>query len=250
MIAVLSPAKTLDYASPLPPLSATQPRLAADAEKLAHAAAKLSARKLGDLMHISDKLAKLNVDRFREFDGAPERPAIHAFAGDVYTGFEVKSLGADAIDYAQDHLRILSGLYGLLRPLDAIRPYRLEMGTRWAPGRAKTLYDHWKGRVADLLAADVADEGSGVVVNLASQEYWGAIAGKLPADIRVLDIDFREPGPDGPRFVSFNAKRARGMMARWICEDRIDSVEGLTAFSTDGYAFAGQEGDSLRFMRA
>ncbi len=249
MIAVISPAKTLDYASAFPPVAPTVPRFAADADALARAAAKLSKRRLGDLMHISDKLAALNVDRFRGFDAAHERPAIHAFAGDVYTGFEVGSLDGDAIGYAQGHLRILSGLYGLLRPLDAIRPYRLEMGTRWAPGRAKDLYGYWKTRVADLLATDVADEGSGVVVNLASQEYWGAVAGKLPPTVTVVDIDFRESGPDGPRFVSFNAKRARGMAARWICEERIEGIDALRGFDSDGYRFAGQEGATLRFLR-
>jgi hypothetical protein len=245
MIAVLSPAKTLDYASPFPSLACTQPRLADDAVKLAHAAAKLTAPKLAALMHISPKLAKLNVDRFRGFDDAPERPAIRAFAGDVYTGFGAKSLNDDALTYAQDHVRILSGLYGLLRPFDMMRPYRLEMGTKWAPGRAKDLYAYWGARVAALLAEDAGDD---VIVNLASQEYWGAVAGKLHGD--VVEIDFREEGPDGPRFVSFNAKRARGMMARWICEHRVDSVAELEGFDSDGYRFAGREGATLRFLRA
>ena len=247
MIAVISPAKTLDYASALPALAPTRPRLAEHADRLAQAAAKLTAPKLAGLMHISPKLAKLNVDRFRGWDEAPERPAIHAFAGDVYTGFEVKSLDEEARTYAQDHLRILSGLYGLLRPHDAIKPYRLEMGTRWAPGRAKDLYGYWGTRVAALLAEDA--DGT-TIVNLASQEYWGAVAGKLPPQVEVVDIDFREPGPDGPRFVSFNAKRARGMMARWICEHRVDTVDGLASFDSDGYRFAGREGATLRFLRA
>lgn len=248
MILTLSPAKTLDYKTAFRDVP-TRPRLEAEATTLATAAAKLSANRLRDLMHISEPLAKLNVDRFRAFADAPERPAIRAFAGDVYTGFEARSLDDDAIRYAQDHVRILSGLYGLLRPLDAMRPYRLEMGTRWAPGRPKDLYGWWKDRIADLLAADVAAEGSGLIVNLASQEYWRAVEGKLPADIRVLTIDFREDGPDGPRFVSFNAKRARGMMARWICEERIDSPQALEGFASDGYRFAGAEGDTLRFVR-
>lgn len=162
------------------------------------------------------------------------------------------TLDAAAIDFAQDHLRILSGLYGLLRPLDAMRPYRLEMGTRWAPGSAKTLYDWWQGRIAELLAEDVAAEGSGVVLNLASQEYWKAVAGKLPESIRVIDVDFREPGPNGPRFLSFHAKRARGMMARWMCEHRITEVEAMRGFDSDGYRFDPQESSDTRwrFTRA
>jgi cytoplasmic iron level regulating protein YaaA (DUF328/UPF0246 family) len=253
MIAVLSPAKSLDYESPVPAASTPSvPRLSSAADTLAKGAAKLGAAKLASLMHISPKLAELNAGRFRDFAEAPERPAIHAFAGDVYTGFEVATLDAPAIDFAQDHLRILSGLYGLLRPLDAMRPYRLEMGTRWAPGAAKTLYDWWKDRIADLLADDVEREGSGVILNLASQEYWRAVAGKLPDTIRVIEVDFREPGPDGPRFVSFHAKRARGMVARWMCEHRVTEVEAMRGFDSDGYRFDAAESSDTRwrFTRA
>lgn len=251
MIAILSPAKTLDYASPLPPVAVTEPRFGADATVLAKAAGRLGKKRLADLMHISDKLAKLNIERFTAFESQPERPALFAFAGDVYIGFEAKSLDAPAIDFAQNHVRMLSGLYGLLRPLDAMRPYRLEMGTRWAP-RRKSLYSYWGSRIADTLAADVAAEGSGVVLNLASQEYWAAVAGKLPRDIRVIEVDFREPGPDGPRFVSFNSKRARGMMARWLCEHRITDVEAIKGFDSDGYRFDADasEGDRWQFTRA
>lgn len=251
MIAILSPAKTLDYASPLPAITPTEPRFGADAAVLAKAAGRLGKKRLGDLMDISDKLAKLNIERFTTFDTQPERPALFAFAGDVYTGFEAKTLDAPAIDFAQDHVRMLSGLYGLLRPLDAMRPYRLEMGTRWAP-RRKSLYSYWGTRIADAVADDVAAEGSGVVLNLASQEYWAAVAGKLPRDIRVIDVDFREPGPDGPRFISFNAKRARGMMARWLCEHRITDIEAMKGFDSDGHRFDADasEGDRWRFTRA
>lgn len=253
MIAVLSPAKSLDYDTPVPSASTpTAPRLEKEAATLAKGAARLGADRLATLMHISPKLAELNAERFRSFADAPKRPAIHAFAGDVYTGFEVASLDAEAIDFAQDHLRILSGLYGLLRPLDAMRPYRLEMGTRWAPGGATTLYDWWKERIAALLAKDVAAEGSGAVLNLASQEYWKAVAGKLPAAIRVIDVDFREPGPDGPRFVSFHAKRARGTMARWMCEHRVTDLDAMRGFDSDGYRFDAAESSDTRwrFVRA
>ena len=250
MIATLSPAKTLDYQTPLPALTPTRPRFADEAATLAKAASHLSQKKLAALMKISPALAKLNADRFRDFATAPERPALFAFAGDVYTGMEATTLDAPAIDYAQDHVRMLSGLYGLLRPLDAMRPYRLEMGTHWAPRRTR-LTDWWGDRIADLLAADVEEEGSGVVLNLASQEYWASVAGKLPAAVRIVDVDFREPGPDGPRFVSFHAKKARGMMARYLVEHRIDRIDGMKAFDTDGYAFDADAStdDRWQFMR-
>ena len=250
MIATLSPAKTLDYQTPPPALTPTRPRFADEAATLAKAASHLSQKKLAALMKISPALAKLNADRFRNFATAPERPALFAFAGDVYTGMEATTLDAPAIDYAQDHVRMLSGLYGLLRPLDAMRPYRLEMGTHWAPRRTR-LTDWWGDRIADLLAADVEEEGSGVVLNLASQEYWASVAGKLPSAIRIVDVDFREPGPDGPRFVSFHAKKARGMMARYLVEHRIDRIEGMKAFDTDGYAFDADAStdDRWQFMR-
>lgn len=247
MLAVISPAKSLDYKRPFPPIAATRPEFEADAASLAGAAAKLSANKLQSLMAISDKLARLNVDRFRGFDAAPSRPAIHAFAGDVYMGFEVKSLDEEALRFAQDHLRILSGLYGLLRPLDEIRPYRLEMGTRWAPGRAKSLYAWWGDRIAQRLERDVEESGSRTLVNLASKEYWHAVEGKLGSDVRVIEIDFREPGPDGLRFNTFAAKRARGMMARYICEHRLSDPEGLKSFDSDGYAYDPDTSDAHRW---
>lgn len=250
MIAILSPAKTLDYDTPLPPVTPTRPRFEDDAVKLAGSASHLSQKKLAELMKISKPLAKLNADRFAGFVDQPERPAVYAFAGDVYTGLEARTLDEAGVAFAQDHVRMLSGLYGLLRPLDAMRPYRLEMGTRWAP-RRKSLYDYWDGRIAGLLADDLAEEGSGVVLNLASQEYWHAVDGRLPEGVRVIDVDFREPGPRGPRFVSFNAKRARGMMARWLCEHRVTEIEDMKGFDSDGYRFdaAESEGDRWRFMR-
>ena len=249
MIVILSPAKTLDYASPLPELSWSAPRFPEESGQIARGAARLGAKKLGELMRISPKLAELNAGRYRQFDDAEARPALLAFAGDVYAGFDARSLSVEQFDFAQDHVRILSGLYGLLRPQDAIRPYRLEMGTRWAPGRAKDLYAFWGERIAALLAADVRGSGSEVLLNLASQEYWHAVAGKLPGDVRVIEVDFREEGPDGPRFVSFHAKRARGMMARWMCEHRVTEVEAMRGFDSDGYRFAGAEGDRWMFLR-
>lgn len=251
MIAILSPAKTLDYEREVPPLPLTAPRFAGDAERLAAAAAKLSKKKLGALMHISPRLAELNVERFRGFEGLPERHALYAFAGDVYAGFEVHSLDEEAVLFAQDHLRILSGLYGLLRPLDAIRPYRLEMGTRWAP-RKGDLYSFWGSRIAETLAADLEGQGDAIVINLASKEYWTAAERHLDPSLRVIEIDFREEGPDGLRFNTFAAKRARGMMARYICEHRLTDPEALKSFDSDGYAWdpANSDEGRWRFSRS
>ena len=246
MIAVLSPAKTLDYETPLPDLGSTRPRFDSEAATLAAAASHLTQKRLSDLMKISPALAKLNADRFRDFPEAPERPAMFAVAGDVYTGLDAQTLEPEAVTFAQDHLRLLSGLYGLLRPLDAMRPYRLEMGTRWAPRKPK-LTDWWGDRIAQALAEDVAAEETGVVLNLASQEYWAAVAGRLPAGIRVVAVDFRE----GDRFVSFHAKKARGLMARWMIEHRVTDIDAMRGFDSDGYAFdaAASTDDQWRFVR-
>lgn len=246
MIAVLSPAKTLDLDTP-PPFPATPARFADEAAMLAKAASHLSQKKLAELMKISPALAKLNADRFKAFDTAAERPALYTFAGDVYAGLEAATLDEPAVRFAQDHLRLLSGLYGLLRPLDAMRPYRLEMGTRWAPRRTK-LTDWWGTRIADALAQDVAAEGSGTVLNLASQEYWAAVDGLLPASVRVIAVDFREA--DG-RFVSFHAKKARGMMARWMAEHHVTDADAMRGFDSAGYTYdaGASEGDRWTFAR-
>jgi cytoplasmic iron level regulating protein YaaA (DUF328/UPF0246 family) len=247
------PAKTLDFDRALPPLTLSTPHFREEAHGLARSATHLTEERLGKLMHISPRLAQLNVERFRSFDDLPERAALYAFAGDVYTGFEVDTLHEEGIAFAQNHLRMLSGLYGLLRPLDAIRPYRLEMGTRWAPPEAglKKLTDWWGERIARLLRDLVEEEGSGTVLNLASQEYFAAVDGQLPG-LRVIEVEFREPGPDGPRFISFHAKKARGMMARWMCEHHITDVDAMRGFDTDGYRFdaAESEPDRWRFTRA
>jgi len=245
MIALLSPAKTLDFERALPPLAVTTPHFAEEAHGLARSAANLTQKRLSELMHISPKLAKLNADRFRDFDALPQRQALFAFAGDVYTGFEAHTMDEAGIAFAQDHVRMLSGLYGLLRPLDEIRPYRLEMGTRWAP-RHKCLTDWWGDRIAQFLLAQLEEEGSGTVLNLASQEYFAAVSGKLPG-VRVIEVEFREPGPNGPRFVSFNAKRARGMMARWLCEHHVTDADAMRGFDSDGYRFDAAESDTDRW---
>lgn len=247
MIAVISPAKTLDYATPLPEIVPTLPRFSDEAASLARAAARLPQRRLRELMGISPALAKLN-HRFVGFADAPTRPAVYAFAGDVYHSLDAATLDRPAVAYAQGHVRMLSGLYGLLRPLDLMRPYRLEMGTHWAPRRAR-LTDWWGNRIADALLADLDAEGSATILNLASNEYWAAVGGRLPTGIRVIAVDFREG--DERRFVSFTAKRARGAMARWLVEHRVDEADAMMAFEWNGYRYnaAESERDRWRFVR-
>lgn len=251
MLILISPAKSLDFESEIGSVTATTARFPDETKRLVSAASNLSKKKLQQIMPVSDKLIALNHGRYRDFWNQPERAAIYAFSGDVYTGFEAKTLDDEAIRFAQDHLRILSGLYGLLRPLDAIRPYRLEMGTRWAP-RYKKLTDFWGDKIAAVVAADLEANGSDTIINLASQEYWGAVNGSDSlADKRVITIDFREEGPKGLRFNSFEAKRARGMMARYICEHALADPEAIKSFDSDGYRYVegGPDDDSWRFVR-
>lgn len=233
MIAVLSPAKTLDYETQrdLPP--ATAPRLMAETQELVAAAKKLSKADIARTMHISEALAELNYERYQNFDTLPKRPALQAFAGDVYTGLDAPSLDQDAILFAQDHLRILSGLYGILRPLDAMKPYRLEMGTKRFPADHKLSF-WWQDRVALVLAADAEETGSGTILNLASQEYWAAAKGRLPSGIRVVEVEFL--AVDG-RFVTMHAKLARGIMARWMVEHRVTAIDDMRGFDAAGYVF-------------
>ncbi len=251
MLAIISPAKSLDFESDLPDIRSTDNRFPEETQRLANAIGNLTTKKLKAIMPVSDNLIALNRQRYSEFFDQPERPAIYAYNGDVYTGFEARSIGDEAMAFAQGHLRILSGLYGLLRPLDPIRPHRLEMGTKWAPRYSK-LTDFWKDKIAKALAADLAHIGSETVVNLASNEYWAAVkphSEKLLG--RIIEVDFRKDSPDGPKFISFEAKRARGMMARYICENHLTDPEMLKGFDHDGYRFDGESSteNSLRFIR-
>ncbi len=241
LLALISPAKRLDFESEYTlvaegALKSTEPALAADAKILAARAKKYSARDLGRLMDISPTLAALTFARFQAFDTARTRAAIYAFAGDVYQGFDAASLSRDDIVFAQKHLGILSGLYGLLRPLDAIAPYRLEMGTRVDTGRGKDLYDFWRPSVTAHINTVTAKMKKPVVVNLASVEYWSVVDQKA-LDAPVINAQFKEIKAGKARIVSFMAKKARGLMARYIVENRVDAAEDLKYFDTDGYAF-------------
>ncbi len=252
MIILLSPAKSLDFDSPAPAVEPSALRFAPEAERLVRSAARLSKARLKQIMPVSDALVDLNYGRYRGFFDQPERPAAFAFNGDVYSGLAARTLDEPALDFAQHHVRILSGLYGLLRPLDNIRPYRLEMGTRWAP-RHTSLVSYWGDRIATGIADDLAKTGGDTVVNLASQEYFAAAdKGLKKRGLRVVTADFRQHGPDGPRFISFEAKRARGMAARYLCEHRHSSPEALKGFDSDGYRFDPATSDDAvwRFIRA
>ncbi|MFN3931453.1 MAG: peroxide stress protein YaaA [Brevundimonas sp.] len=238
MLIVLSPAKRLDFTEADPALPASERRFLEDTGSLARTARARSVAELRRLMSISDDLARLNRERFQAFD--PESTegvqAAFAFAGDVYEGLGARELDAAALTWAQDHIRILSGLYGLLRPLDRIQPYRLEMGTRLKTRRGASLYDFWGDRLSKCLNADVEGQADPTLVNLASQEYFGAVdarALKLP----VVTPHFRETRDGESRIISFFAKKARGGMARFAIDERIDKAEDLKAFDRDGYRF-------------
>jgi cytoplasmic iron level regulating protein YaaA (DUF328/UPF0246 family) len=238
MLTLLSPAKKLNMDPVDTGLEITQPRLSKDTKELARVAKTQSADDLKRLMHISDNLAALNAERFKAFNldnkSNTAKPAGLAFDGDVYWGLEANSLSDEALSYAQDHLRILSGLYGVLRPLDAIQPYRLEMGTKMANGRGKSLYEFWGSRIAEQLNADLADHDDTTVVNLASNEYFKAVDTKA-LDRRVIGARFLNIKDGKPRSLMYYAKHARGAMARWIMENRVDRAEGLKDFNAGGY---------------
>lgn len=236
MLVAISPAKRLDWTARQVPT--TRPVFQDDAQALARVARRLSAGDLQRSMRISPDLARLARDRFAAFSEAPEladtRPAALAFAGNTYLGLEAATLDADEADRAQRHLRILSGLYGLLRPSDAIQPYRLEMGTRLRTRRGATLYDWWGDRLAQALSADAARAGTDIVVNCASVEYFRA-ADRPALALRVIAPVFLDDRGDGPKILAVHAKRARGAMARFIVQNRLTDPAALTGFDAGGY---------------
>lgn len=239
MLVVVSPAKRLDWSER--DVAMTEPRFPEDALRLAKTARNLTLGDLKSLMKLSDDLAKLNRDRFRAFAAEPEaetlRPAALGFAGDTYQGLEAASLDSEEMAWAQDHLRILSGLYGLLRPLDGIQQYRLEMGSRLKTRRGGSLYDYWGDQIAKALNEEAEAVGAQVLVNCASQEYFGAVD-ENALKLRVITPQFMEEKNGEPKIVSFYAKRARGAMARYIVQRRLTDPEGLRDFDSGGYAYA------------
>jgi cytoplasmic iron level regulating protein YaaA (DUF328/UPF0246 family) len=241
MITVISPAKNLDYDTPAHISRHTQGQLLDHSEELMTVCRELSPQQIGSSMKISDKLSGLNAARFSEWSQpfTPEnaKQAVLAFNGDVYTGLDAASLDDATLDYAQNHLRILSGLYGVLRPLDLMQAYRLEMGTKLENSRGKNLYEFWGSVIAENLNETVADQHATHIVNLASNEYFKAVNKKaLSADI--ITPIFKDCKNGQFKVISFYAKKARGMMARFIMEHKITSLDALKTFDVAGYYFS------------
>ncbi len=240
MLIVLSPAKTLDFDTPPHVGRYSQPAMLSESRRLVSRLKALDVAALASLMSISDTLAALNVARYTRwktpFTPRNAKQAVLAFDGDVYDSLDAGSLDAEQLDWAQTHLRILSGLYGLLRPLDLMQPYRLEMGTRLANERGRDLYAFWGERIAASIAAELEAHRRPVLVNLASVEYFDAVA-RTALPYRVVQPVFQEARGGAWKVTGFAAKRARGRMARFAIEGRIDEPERLKAFDADGYRF-------------
>jgi len=254
MLMVISPAKTLDYQSPPVTPRFTLPQHLEHAAELMAQLRELTPAGIAGLMKLSDKLAGLNAARYAEwspqFSPDNARQALLAFKGDVYTGLHAEDFDAGDFDFAQVHLRILSGLHGLLRPLDLMQPYRLEMGTRLANARGKDLYAFWGERISLWLNEALAEQGDDILLNLASNEYFTAVRRKA-LRARVIDTEFRDLKDGQYRIVSFYAKKARGLMVRHVIKERLVDPEALKDFDAGGYRFsAGQSGpDRLVFLR-
>ncbi|MEM6641949.1 MAG: peroxide stress protein YaaA [Bacteroidota bacterium] len=239
MIAIVSPAKNLNFETPVH-FEGTQPRLMECTSELIQVMRRKSPEEVSDLMSISSQLAELNVNRYQQFDSNHNdenaRPSALAFNGDVYQGLQAQDFDESKMQFAQSHLRILSGLYGLLRPLDLIQPYRLEMGTKLAFDDYQTLYDYWGGRILDLLVEDLKAQGDDILINLASNEYFKSVKSK-EAPMRVIDVEFKDFKSGKYKIISFYAKKARGLMSRFIIENKIENPADLKAFDYGGYYF-------------
>jgi cytoplasmic iron level regulating protein YaaA (DUF328/UPF0246 family) len=248
MLITISPAKALNFAAGPESAPLTLPQLSEHTSELSVVAKKLRAADLKRMMALSDSLAQLNRDRFQAFDAASEDglQAAFAFNGDVYAGLKARTLDKKGMTWAQDHLRILSGLYGVLRPFDAIQAYRLEMGVKIKTRRGASLYDFWGGTISEHLNAAAAGHKDKTLVNCASEEYFGAVdraALKLP----VVSCRFLEEKDGESRIVSFYAKRARGLMARYAIDNRIERAADLRAFDVDGYRFLADQSSDETF---
>lgn len=254
MLTVLSPAKTLDYESPSITDQTSTPQFMDQSALLVDDARTLAPDDIRSLMGVSEAIASLNHERFMNW--APEsttanaKQAILAFKGDVYTGLEAETMSADDLEFAQAHLRILSGLYGLLRPLDLMQPYRLEMGLKFSNQRGKNLYEFWGERITDAINADLSSAGTETLVNLASNEYFKAVKTKsLNADI--ITPQFKDLKNGQYKMISFFAKKARGVMARYIIDNQLTDPDQLKSFTGSGYYFSAEQssGNNLVFLR-
>ena len=240
MLIVISPSKTLDFAKPVVCTKNTRPEFVKEAELLIKQLRKLSVDQIINLMGISPKLAQLNQERYYLWQPlfTPEtaRQAIFAFKGEVYIGLDANSLTEEELDFAQQHLKILSGLYGVLRPYDLIRPYRLEMGIPLETGKAKNLYEFWQKKITSKIKEEVDKSGTNLLINLASVEYFKAVDTKK-LKVQLVTPEFKEGKNGNYQMVSFFAKKARGMMTRFILQNGIYNENDLRAFDTDGYCF-------------
>lgn len=248
MLVVLSPAKTLDFQSPLPAVAAnrqfTQPGLMQESKRLIRTLRKLSPEDLSELMHISPALGELNYRRninwHAPFDSSNARPALYAFTGDVYVGLEAPALSANDLDFAEQHVRILSGLYGLLRPLDLMQAYRLEMGTRLQHGDTDNLYAFWGDKITRQLNASLLQQKSRLLINLASNEYFRSVKlNSLKAD--VISPVFKDFKNGQYKIISFFAKKARGTMTAYLIRNRITDPNDLLSFDLDGYRYSAKD---------
>jgi cytoplasmic iron level regulating protein YaaA (DUF328/UPF0246 family) len=246
MLVVVSPAKKLDM-QPVDGLKSTEPAFSRNAVELAGIARDLSLDDLQTLMGLSTNLAQLNADRFAAFGSQDRKAAALAFAGDTYQGLEATSLDSDEMLWAQNHLRILSGLYGILRPLDAIEPYRLEMGSRLKTSQGASLYDYWGQQLSEALNEQAAATKSNVLVNCASQEYFGAVdlSALTP---QVITPVFMEYKAGKAKIVSFFAKKARGAMARYIIQNRLTQSDDLKGFDSGGYSYHPDQSDAHKWV--
>jgi uncharacterized protein len=250
MIAIISPAKSLDFEENSPFEASTLAHFVKDADYLAGKLGKLKVSGLGTLLDISPKLAQLNAERYASWKTAGSKQAVYAYNGDVYDGLKAKTLTVDEIEFAQNHLRILSGLYGLLRPLDAIKPYRIDMGTSFSTPKGHNLYTYWGDRITDQLKKSLKESENNVLINLASQEYFAAINTKR-LKARIITPSFKDRSNDKYAMISFFAKRARGMMSRFIVENAITDCDMLVGFDLAGYHFNHglSKGDNWVFTR-
>ena len=254
MLFLLSPAKSLDYESALPPVKASEPQFVPQSTELISTLKKKSPKQIAELMDLSEALALLNVDRYKawspKFTESNARPAVLAFNGDVYEGLDAKSLKPKDLQWAQDHVAILSGLYGVLRPLDLMQPYRLEMGTALKHGKAHNLYQFWGAQIAAHLNQQLSSSKDPVIVNLASQEYFKAVDRKV-LQARVIDCVFQDYKNGQYKIISFFAKRARGLMARYAIQHQVKTPQALQNFNSEGYAFepSASNDDTLVFRR-
>lgn len=240
MLFLLSPAKTLDYETPAHVAAHTKPLFTKQAAELIGVLREHTPAEIASLMSLSDALAQLNVARYAawspRFTAANSKQAVLAFNGDVYEGLQAATLSAEQLDWAQQHLAILSGLYGVLRPLDWMQPYRLEMGTRLANAKGKDLYAFWGSTIASYLNERLAEDKTPVIVNLASEEYFKAVDRKV-LKARVVQCVFEDWKGAGYKVISFHAKRARGLMARHAIEQQLALPSQLETFSSEGYAY-------------